>query len=281
MGDGVGDHAAGDPVDLGSQLEALERLRAARPGEVDAFLTQIGLDAGSTSSTIVEQLADGRVIARPELFARAHRRTVRAVEVLYRNGRIPAPIRGWGPLRPLAQLVQVFVTSFVTRAYVKSLLESVLELYLSREAQADRRSEEWRLVTLARRSPERLDARYRVDRFGIPAFVAGGTLVAAGVGALNAILRRIFDYDSLIVVFAGLSCVLLLVVGRAILQGAGVARRRIALTAEPAARNLFEVVGGSGTPPSDHSRMVALGAVVTLLLLWVVIPVILLGAFLN
>jgi len=267
--------------DLAGKLEFFDHLRNTAPEEADAYIASFGSEFAEAQRTIIRELTVRSVIAHPDRFAETNRRLLKSVEVLYRNGRQPAPMSGWGPMRPLAQALQTFITSYITRSYVGSLLESVLELYLARENQADHGSENWYRLYVARRNLERLDARYRGDRFGIPLFLLSGAVFAAIASTLSGFVHQVFTSDLLIIGFALLLLAVLMAVGRGIAQGAGVAKRRIALTTGPAATDLYNVMGGAGQPPRDLARVFALGAVLSLLLLWVVIPGTLLGVFFN
>lgn len=267
--------------DFSDKLAAFHRLTSKDPEAADEFLLALGGDFAEAETNIVEQMSDRRVLAQPGRFIAANRNVVKAVEVLYRNGRVAAPIKGWGFLRPVVQLLQVFITSYVTRSHVRRLLQGTLELYLARENQATRGGEEWHLLFYARRNLDRLDGRYRGDRFGVPTFIAGGAVFAAIFSGLGSLAESVLKRDLLLLVFSGLMLALLLAVGSGIVQAAGVAKRRIAMTTQRPMKTLHEVVGAAGQPPRDFAWLFGLGAVAILLVVWIIIPGAILGVFFN
>lgn len=156
-----------------------------------------------------------------------------------------------------------------------------LELYTARENQARRGSEEWRALYFARWNMDKMDARYRGDRVGIPLLIFGGRLFAALATGLGEVFAAVATRDLLLVIFAVAMLAILAAVGTGIVQSAGIAKRRIAMTVERPLATLYEVVGNAGIPPRDNAWAFALGAVAVLILLWLIIPGAILGVLVN
>lgn len=271
-----------DPLDdFSDKLAAFQKLRSADPDAADRFLVDLGGEFAEAEETILQEMADTRIIRNPERFVLANRRAVKAVEVLYRNGRHGAPIKGWWIFTPVVQVLQIFITSYITRAHVRRLLQNTLELYSAREAQAERGSDDWHQIYWARRHLDQLDQRYRGDRFGIPIFLFSSAVITTAVGGIVELAHAAFTSDLLILIFTVTMLGVVLAVGSGIAQAAGIAKRRIRMTTDIAFASLYRVVGAVGKPPRDFAWIVALGAIAILLLLWVIIPGSLLGVFFN
>jgi hypothetical protein len=245
---------------------------AIQTGDDAGILLSRGGAFSDAEEAIVEQMADARVLAEPQRFPEANRDMVKAIEVLYRNGRRAGPLKGWGLLRPLVQLLQVYVTSFITSSYVKTLLRNMLALYVSRENQASKGSHEWHLLYYARWNLDKMDTHYSLDRATIPILLFEGAVLATTTSGFATLFAKIVDRDMILIGFS--LCVLALVaaVGVGIVQSVGIAKRRIAMTTEQPLETLYAVVGGAGDPPRDIARAFAVGAIVVLVLIWLIIP---------
>ncbi len=274
------DEGGGFLDDFTEKLEAFHVLRTSDPEAADAYLASLGGSFAEAEEAIVQQMADSRVLARPEMFVEANRRMVKGIEVLYRNGRRGAPINGWGPLRPVVQLVQIYITSYITRSYVNTLLQNILELYTSRENQAARGSETWHMLYYARWNLDKVDHRFRGDR-SVGFLLFGGTVFAAVATGFGEVFTAVVTRDLLLILFSLAMVALILAVGSGIVLSAGIAKRRIAMTTQRPLETLYDVVGAAGIPPRDNAWAFALGAVAVLILIWLVIPGLVIGVIFN
>ncbi len=108
---------------------------------------------------------------------------------------------------------------------------------------------------------------------GILALIAGGVVVSTVASVVLAIARAaardwVVAILVLVVLMGGL-----LAFSWCCLMGAAAARRRIRLSVEVEARQLFEAIGGCGMPPRDHAVEFALGATALMLVAWIVVPI--------
>ena len=58
-----------------------------------------------------------------------------------------------------------------------------------------------------------------------------------------------------------------------LLQGAGLAHRRIKVALRPSLAALYETIGHCGDPPQDESATIAVAAIALTALAWFVLPV--------
>jgi hypothetical protein len=91
----------------------------------------------------------------------------------------------------------------------------------------------------------------------------------------------VISRDLLLVLFGVAMLAVLAAVGTGIVQSAGIAKRRIAMTIDPPLETLYEVVGKAGEPPRDNAWAFALGAIGALLLLWLIVPGVFIGILFN
>jgi hypothetical protein len=273
------EQAPGDnPIDsFTEKLDAFHTLRSRDPDAADDFLASLGGEFSRAEEAIVAEMASTTVLAEPARFVGANRRVVKAIEVLYRNGHRPAPIKGWWFLKPVAQALQVFVTAFITRSHANAVLQNVLELYTSRENQATRGSDDYKQLIFARWNLDKMNQRYRADSFSIPTFLIGGVTFATVATWITELLTAIVGSKVLLIGFVLIMLGLIAAIGSGIVQSAGIAKRRIALTTEPPLQTLYEVVGSAGVPPRDHAWAFALGAIGVLIVVWLLMPGVVIG----
>jgi hypothetical protein len=159
------------------------------------------------------------------------------------------------------------------RGYVADIVRALARLYARRESQSLTGSPERRMLARARIQTDRLALGYRGGNFPLPTVLIGG----AAVPVLASVARRFGALKGagpipiiaggllLALVFAALAWVLL--------QGAGLAHRRIHVALRPSLAALYETIGHCGVPPQDESATIAIAAIALTALAWFVLPV--------
>ena len=265
-----------DPDDfliLDDLVDQLDRTRSLLLGRsevaVEEALAAIG-GQSEVETRIAAALAATAPLAQPERFAEAHRLTMRALEVLDREGSRDPRVPHLGPLTPLAEKAVEYVAEYITSAFARSVVETLRRLYTRREAQCPPERPERRLLARARQDAERL-----APGFGggaLPTLLIGGAAVpAAGwlsqyVGALDIGSQRVR------VVGLVLGFLVFFVLSWVLLQGAAVAHRRSRLIMQRPLAALWETIGHCGQPLRDQSRTFATAAIILTALLWFVLP---------
>lgn len=260
--------------DLTEQLDRTRRLLTSNPeAAADAALSHFAGEA-EVEARIAADFASPGPLANPERFLEAHRLAMRALEVLDREGsRDPTVSRRYGPLRPLARRGIEFVAEYIVKAYAASTVASMQRLYTRREPQAVRGSAARASLAQARVEIERVAPGFAGGGVGLPALVAGGAVVpllasaSQYLGAIDFLARPVLVglFVALFVLFGLLSSVLL--------SGAAVAHRRSKLIMRQPLAALWETVGHCGNPPEDNSRLFAAIAVLLSAVVWIVIPI--------
>jgi hypothetical protein len=260
--------------EFGEKLAAFQALRKSDAAAADSLLNSLGAQ-DDVDRDIVLELGARRPLAYPHKFDEAHRLAVRALEVLDRNGARGVKIKGAGPFNSLAAFLVQQVATFIVRSHQGKVATEMRNLYARREANAERDSEERRMLTRARYHMEKLLPGFKRNALGVPLFVVGGAafstvlsvLQRASASALDELWGRI----------AASLLIGLIVVGVAwvILRGAAVARRRIHLTLDGPIFALWETIGRCGRPPRDPTRAFALIAIILALIPWLLIPILL------
>ncbi|MFN8518951.1 MAG: hypothetical protein U0667_06085 [Chloroflexota bacterium] len=224
----------------------------------EELLERVG-DRGPVEQDIVDQVREGHLAILRDVaaFPAAHRATMRSLEVLERNAGRPPAIRGLGPLTPIAVAVVAALTRAIARNYVMMLIGRIQALYLFRVAGAPLGSPERAELRRASRDVQAVSAELRGGGRGVLALIAGGVVVStlASVALPSPAPRREIEAVLAAVVLVGG----LLAFSWCCLMGAAAARRRIRLSVEVEARQLFEAIGGCGAPPRDHAVEFALG----------------------
>lgn len=260
--------------DLTEQLDRTRRLLTSNPeSAAEAALSKFAGEA-EVEARIAAGLAVAEPLADPARFLEAHRLVIRALEILDREGyREPAVSRRFGPLRPVARAGAEFVAEYIVKGYAESVVNSLRRMYARREPQAERGTPQRLALAQARVEVERIAPGFTGGGIGAPALVAGGAVlpllasVSQYLGAIDFLARPVLIgmFAALFVLFGLLSSVLL--------AGASVAHRRSRLIMQQPLAALWEALGNAGHPPDDDSRLFALVAVVLSALVWVVIPV--------
>jgi hypothetical protein len=258
--------------DLTERIDALRVLRAGNPDEAGRMLEQIGGN-GKPEQDIVDQLAKIRPLWRPDRFEEAHRLSMRALEVLDRNGARNAKMPRMGPLKPVAEWATQQVTRFIVRSHQNTVIDRVRKLYERREANSVWGSPEHVMLRRARINAVQVETGFKGKALGLPTFLLGGAFISSVFGAIVNAASKAIDSKVGAVIVTVAAGLLFAALSWVVLFSAAVARRRIRLSMDQPLRALYETVGACGNPPRDQSTSFAVFAMVFLALAWVVIPV--------
>lgn len=257
--------------ELTDQLDRTRRLLTGSPAAAaERALGRIG-GASEADARLASELALSAPLAVPDRFEEAHRLTMRAVEILDRDGFRDPPVVAIGPLRAIAKPAAEFVARFIVRSYTKGLIEDLGKLYAQRESQAEPRTPERQSLSRTRVDVQRLESRYSGGGVGAPLLLAAGATIPAlaslgqQVGAIDLNARW---------VLVGVAVPLLLFVALSwlLLRGAAVARHRVQLVMGQPLAALWETLGRAGDPPEDDSLLFATIALVLTALVWFALP---------
>jgi len=257
--------------ELDEKFAAFQAFRKSDTEAADALLGSLGAQ-DDVDRDIVLELSSPSPLGHPDRFPYSHRLTVRALEVLDRNGGKSVRIRGLGPLSPIAAFFVQQVATFIVRSHQGSVADKMLDLYGRREANAAEDDPSRYMLMRARMQMERLKPGFKRNALGVPLFVVGGAVFSsllsliqqAVVSALKGTVGQVIA-----TVIIGL---IMLAVGWIILRGAAVAHRRIHLSLDGPVEALWQTIGRCGDPPKDPSRTFALIGVIVALLPWILIP---------
>ncbi len=267
-----------DRLILDEVTEQLDRtfklLRGDSDQAADLAFAQIGVNTVA-EARLVAELADREPLAHPDRFADAHRLTMRALEVLDREGfRHPKLARMW-VLTPVAERGVEYVARYVVRSHVANVVRNLARLYARRESQSEVASPQRRMLAQARIQADRLSLGYRGARSPLTGVLAGG----AAIPVVASVGRRFGAFSpgtnkgvlvavalALILVFGGLAWILL--------QGAGLAHRRVIVISGRPVEVLWETIGNCGNPPQDDGRTIAAIAIGLTAVAWFVVPLV-------
>lgn len=266
--------------EFGEKLAAFQALRKSDTKAADGLLNSLGAQ-DDVDRDIVLELGARRPLAYPKKFDEAHRLAVRALEVLDRNGSRGVKIKGAGPLNPVAAFLVQQVATFIIRSHQGKVASDMRNLYARREANAERDSEERRMLTRARYHMDKLLPGFKRNALGVPLFVVGGAVFSTVLSLLQRAAASALDNLWGKIAASVLIGLIVVAVAWVILRGAAVARRRIHLTLDGPILGLWETIGRCGRPPRDPSRAFALIAVVLALLPWLLIPILLAASWVT
>lgn len=246
-------------------------LRARTDEEKTILLTQIA-GSGKPEQDIVSELSKQRPLWRPDRFEEAHRLTMRALEVLDRNGARPAKMPHLGPLTPVARWAVQQVTRWIVKSHQNTLIDRVRKLYERREANSVWGSEEHRMLRRARINATQVEQGLRGKALGLPTFLLGGAFISGVFGGLAGIVKAAFHHPVTATLTIVVAVLLLVALAWVVLKAAAVSRMRIRMCTDQPVRALWETVGAAGRPPKDESYNFAFIALVFLALAAVVVP---------
>jgi hypothetical protein len=256
------------------QLATTFQLLSGDPNEAaERAFAEIGVDT-RTEATLLSEIAAAGPLAHPDRFEQSHRLTMRALEVMDRDGWRHPKLRSLGPLSGAAAFAVQFVGRTIVRGYVAQVVHSLARLYARRESQAETMTPERRMLARARIQADRLSLGFKGGSLPLPTVLIGGAAVpvlasvAKQFGALKGagVVWLVVGGVLLALVFAALAWVLL--------QGAGLAHRRIEVALAPSLAALFETIGHCGRPPRDQSQTIAAAAIALTAVAWFVVPIV-------
>lgn len=260
---------------LVDQLSAqLDRTRRLLLGDTDAAAEQALDRIGgqeAVEARIAADLAMPGPLAEPERFLEAHRLTMRALEVLDRDGsRSPGSPR-LGPLSAVGRPLVEMVTDYIVKSYGESVVGTLRKLYARREAQCLPDAPERRSLARARVEADRLAPGFKGGVSATVLLLAGAAIpglasVSQYVGAID------FTNQTVLFTAVGVLFALFLLLSSVLLRGAAVARRRSRLIMAQPLAALWQTIGHAGDPPEDDSKMLATVAIVITGLLWIAGP---------
>jgi hypothetical protein len=255
------------------RIDALRVLRADSLEDKGRLLEEIG-GHGKPEQDIVNELSKVRPLWRPDRFEETHRLSMRALEVLDRNGarqaKMPSQL---GPLKPVAAWAVQQVNRWIVKSHQNTVIDRVRKLYERREANAIWGSDEHRMLRRARIDATRIETGLKAKPLGLPTFLLGGAFISGISSAIAGIVKALLGSTLGVIIVCVVLGALLLSFAWVVLYAAGVSRRRIRTSMDQPLRALYETIGACGNPPRDQSYNFAVYAIVLLVLAWIVIPV--------
>jgi hypothetical protein len=265
------DHLILDEVT--QQLATTFQLLSGDPDEAaERALAEIGVDT-RTEAALLGEIAAAGPLAHPDRFEQSHRLVMRALEVLDRDGWKHPVLRRLGPFSGAASGAVQFVARTIVRGHVSNVVHALSRLYARRESQSQTSSAERRMLARARIQTDRLALGYKGGSLPLPTVLIGG----AAVPVLASIARQFGAVKGqgplLIVPLGVILAIVFAVLAWVLLQGAGLAHRRIKVTLDPSLAALYETIGHCGNPPRDDSAAIAAAAIALTALAWFGVPI--------
>jgi hypothetical protein len=265
------DHLILDEVT--QQLATTFQLLSGDPDEAaERALAEIGVDT-RTEAALLAEIAAAGPLAHPDRFEQSHRLVMRALEVLDRDGWRHPVLRRLGPFSGAAAGAVQFVARTIVRGHVSNVVHTLSRLYARRESQSQTASAERRMLARARIQADRLTLGYKGGSLPLPTVLIGG----AAVPVLASIARQFGAVKGqgplLIVPLGVILAIVFAVLAWVLLQGAGLAHRRVKVALDPSLAALYETIGHCGNPPRDDSAAIAAAAIALTALAWFVVPI--------
>ena len=265
------DHLILDEVT--QQLATTFQLLSGDPDEAaERALAEIGVDT-RTEVALLGEIAAAGPLAHPDRFEQSHRLVMRALEVLDRDGWKHPVLRRLGPFSGAAAGAVQFVARTIVRGHVSNVVHALSRLYARRESQSQTDSAERRMLARARIQADRLSLGYKGGSLPLPTVLIGG----AAVPVLASIARQFGAVKGqgplLIVPLGVILAIVFALLAWVLLQGAGLAHRRIKVALDPSLAALYETIGHCGNPPRDDSAAIAAAAIALTALAWFVVPI--------
>ena len=265
------DHLILDEVT--QQLATTFQLLSGDPDEAaERALAEIGVDT-RTEAALLGEIAAAGPLAHPDRFEQSHRLVMRALEVLDRDGWKHPVLRRLGPFSEAAAGAVQFVARTIVRGHVSNVVHALSRLYARRESQSQTASAERRMLARARIQADRLTLGYKGGSLPLPTVLIGG----AAVPVLASIARQFGAVKGqgplLIVPLGVILAIVFALLAWVLLQGAGLAHRRIKVALDPSLAALYETIGHCGNPPRDDSAAIAAAAIALTALAWFVVPI--------
>lgn len=258
--------------ELDETLDAFLALRKSDAEAAERLLDTIGASS-EVDGDIILEIASMRPLGHPERFEQAHSRVMRALEVLDRNGDRGINFKSIGFVAPIAQFLVQLVTRFIIRSYVGSVIDNLRKLYSRREAATLVNDPSLQMLTRSRAHAERLYESYRRNPLALPTFLLGGAVISSVFSVITTAVNAALDGWIARSIFFAVLFLLLAVAAWVILQGAGIASRRINLSLERPLKALYETIGRCGNPPKDQARVFAVIALIVAVVAVLIIPI--------
>jgi hypothetical protein len=260
--------------ELTDQLDqTFKLLRGDIDQAADLAFAQIKVDTAA-EARLLNELAEREPLAHPERFTDAHRLAMHAMEVLDRDGWRHPRLPRLGPLHAPARWAVEFVAQYVVRSYVADTVRSLARLYARRESQSPTESPERRVLARARIQVDRLSLGFRGGASGLPTVLIGGAAIPV-VASLARQFGAVKPGEPVLIGGGSVLFVIFAVLAFVLLQGAGLARRRVNVVGRQPMEALYETIGHCGRPPEDDADTIALVAIGLTALTWFILPVVL------
>src|SRR2546421_7707312 len=264
------DHLILDEVT--QQLATTFQLLSGDPDEAaERALAEIG--DPRTEAGLLGEIAAAGPLAHPDRFEQSHRLVMRALEVLDRDGWKHPVLRRLGPFSGAAAGAVQFVARTIVCGHVSNVGHALSRLSARRESQSQTASAERRMLARARIQADRLTLGYKGGSLPLPTVLIGG----AAVPVLASIARQFGAVKGqgplLIVPLGVILAIVFALLAWVLLQGAGLAHRRIKVALDPSLAALYETIGHCGNPPRDDSAAIAAAPSALTPLAWFVLPI--------
>jgi len=251
----------------------IERLRllSGDDEEIAKYLETIEVTS-PREREMLEEIARTRPLARPDLFPRAHRNMVEALESLARHGyKGTTAGSSAGPFRLVARWGVQLVARYLVVSHIRNVSTQVRNLYGLREIQAVPGSPERYLLRSARMDAERMVEALQTRELALPAFLLGSAAIplVASLGRLAGLTERALWASVLGVI----GMLVALAASWVILRGAALASRRTQLATRAPLRTLWDTIGWCGNPPKDSTRSFVIVSVGLTLGCWILVPI--------
>ncbi len=258
--------------ELDETFDAFLTLRKSDGEAAADLLSAIGASS-EVDGDIILEIASKRPLGHPERFEAAHTTVMRALEVLDRNGDRGINFSSLGFVAPIAQFLVQLVTRFIIRSHVGSVIDNLRKLYARREAATLIDDPDRQMIVRARVQAERLREGYKRNPLALPTFLLGGAVLSTVINVIVSAVGAAVTNWITRTIFIAILFLLLAVAAWVILQGAGIASRRIQLSLEAPLNALYETIGRCGNPPKDQSRVFAVIALIVAIVAILIIPI--------
>ena len=260
--------------ELTDQLDRTFRLlRGDADQAADLAFAQVRVDTAA-EARLLSELAERAALAHPDRFTDAHRLVMHALEVLDRDGWRRPRLPRLGPLHAPAEWAVEFVAQYIVRSYVADAVRNLARLYARRESQAAPESNERRVLARARIQADRLTLGFQGGASGLPTVLIGGAAIPV-VASLARQFGTVKPGQPILLGGGGVLILLFAALAFVLLQGAGLARRRVTVVGRQPMEALYETIGHCGRPPEDDADTIALVAIGLTAITWFVLPVVL------
>ena len=233
---------------------------------------EIGIDTRAEAALAGEIAVPGP-LAHPDRFEQSHRLAMRSLEVVDRDGWKHPRLRRLGPLSGVAGEAVEFVARTIVRGHVADVVRALARLYARREAQAPALSRERSMLARARNQCDRLALGYKGGGLPLPTVLIGGAALPVLASASRQ-FGALANVNAAWIIAGGvLLLVLFAMLAWVLVQGAGLAHRRIRVALHPSLAALYQTIGHCGRPPEDDSATIAAAALAVTAIAWFVVPI--------